>query len=162
VGDTVFVHGGVLPQHVEYGIERINAETSHWMRGELEQAAIIHRADSPVWTRDYGGPSVVGPACRALENALSALKAKRMVVGHTTQKSGISAACSEKVWRIDVGMSSYYGARPAEVLEIRGDRIRAIVEKPQPIDAPRDAGARPEPFMVDAAVSKPEPVLVSP
>ncbi|GFH09483.1 Shewanella-like protein phosphatase 2 [Haematococcus lacustris] len=25
VGSTVFVHGGVLPEHVEYGLERINS-----------------------------------------------------------------------------------------------------------------------------------------
>jgi hypothetical protein len=27
VGSTVFVHGGLLPQHVDYGLERINKET---------------------------------------------------------------------------------------------------------------------------------------
>ncbi|KAL6751357.1 Metallo-dependent phosphatase-like protein [Haematococcus lacustris] len=31
VGSTVFVHGGVLPEHVEYGLERINRETRQWM-----------------------------------------------------------------------------------------------------------------------------------
>lgn len=28
VGSTVFVHGGLLPSHVEYGLERINRCTS--------------------------------------------------------------------------------------------------------------------------------------
>jgi hypothetical protein len=34
VNDTVFAHGGLLPIHVEYGIERINAEVAAWMRGD--------------------------------------------------------------------------------------------------------------------------------
>jgi hypothetical protein len=34
VGSTVFVHGGVLPAHVEYGLERINAETQRWLLGD--------------------------------------------------------------------------------------------------------------------------------
>jgi hypothetical protein len=33
VGTTVFAHGGVLPEHIAYGLHRINAETSAWMRG---------------------------------------------------------------------------------------------------------------------------------
>jgi len=35
VNDTVFAHGGLLPIHVNYGLERINAEMAAWMRGDL-------------------------------------------------------------------------------------------------------------------------------
>ena len=31
VGGTVFVHGGLLPHHVEFGLARINSETATWM-----------------------------------------------------------------------------------------------------------------------------------
>jgi hypothetical protein len=34
VGSTLFVHGGVLPAHVEYGLAAINAETQAWLMGE--------------------------------------------------------------------------------------------------------------------------------
>ena len=34
VNDTMFAHGGVLMGHVQYGLERINAEVSAWMRGD--------------------------------------------------------------------------------------------------------------------------------
>jgi hypothetical protein len=34
VGDSVFVHGGLLKANVEYGLERINAEVNEWIRGE--------------------------------------------------------------------------------------------------------------------------------
>ena len=36
VNDTVFAHGGLLPEHVEYGIETINAEVAAWMRADEE------------------------------------------------------------------------------------------------------------------------------
>ena len=31
VGDTLFVHAGVLPHHVDYGLERINSEAKAWV-----------------------------------------------------------------------------------------------------------------------------------
>lgn len=34
VNDTMFAHGGVLTGHVQYGLERINAEVAAWMRGD--------------------------------------------------------------------------------------------------------------------------------
>ena len=36
VGSTLFAHGGVLPHHVQYGLERINQETSEWIRGDAK------------------------------------------------------------------------------------------------------------------------------
>ena len=36
VGSTMFAHGGVLPHHVQYGLERINQETSEWIRGDAK------------------------------------------------------------------------------------------------------------------------------
>eukprot|EP01025_Chloroclados_australasicus_P066482 TRINITY_DN91756_c0_g1_i6.p1 TRINITY_DN91756_c0_g1~~TRINITY_DN91756_c0_g1_i6.p1 ORF type:complete len:356 (-),score=12.43 TRINITY_DN91756_c0_g1_i6:880-1845(-) len=34
VNDTLFAHGGVLPVHIDYGLQRINQEVCSWMRGE--------------------------------------------------------------------------------------------------------------------------------
>ena len=50
-----------------------------------------------------------------------------MVVGHTVQREGITSACDEKVWRIDVGLARLYKGKPA-VLEIRGDTVRKLGE----------------------------------
>jgi hypothetical protein len=33
VGSTVFAHGGILPHHVDYGLEHINKEVSEWIGG---------------------------------------------------------------------------------------------------------------------------------
>ena len=124
VGDTVYVHGGLLPAHVRHGLARYNADASAWLRGEIPLPAALHRLDSPVWTRAYAGPADAA-TCERLGAALAELGAKRLVVGHTPQVKGISDACGGLVWRIDVGMARHYGGRPA-VLEITDDRVRTL------------------------------------
>jgi hypothetical protein len=122
VADTVFVHGGVLPEHVRYGIDAINREAAAWMRGERTAPAILMQEDAPVWTRLYSNDPD-REACAQLERVLGTVGAKRMVVGHTPQPRGISAACGEKVWRIDTGMSHVYGG-PLQWIEIEAGRVR--------------------------------------
>lgn len=137
IGDTVFVHGGVLPKHVQYGLSRMNREVSAWMAGEAPAApAIVKSEDGPIWTRRYSAAPDRGD-CAVLEEALAAMGAKRMVVGHTVQREGITSACNEKVWRIDVGLSHTYGGKPA-ALEVRGDAVRALTEA---APAPEASGA---------------------
>ncbi|MCB9795755.1 MAG: metallophosphoesterase [Alphaproteobacteria bacterium] len=116
VGDTVFVHGGVLPEHAEVGLETINAEVQAWIRGDAAPPERWLSGDGPVWTRDYSDDEAA-PACEALTEALELLGAARMVVGHTVQDQA-NPACDGKVWRMDVGMAAYYGGRPA-ALELR-------------------------------------------
>jgi hypothetical protein len=118
VGDSVFAHGGVLPDHVSYGIARINAETRAWMHGGQAQApAIVTSERGPDWVRDFSQDPVSEEECALLGRALDALGAQRMVIGHTVQKSGISSACGERVYRIDVGLSRFYGG-PIQILQI--------------------------------------------
>lgn len=127
VGESVFVHGGVLPEHARYGPDRLNAQTAAWMRGEAPPPAILMQPDSPVWTRQYSSEHE-SAACTQLQAALRELGATRMIVGHTPQSGGISSACGDKVWRIDTGMSHFYGGR-LQVLAIEGG-------KPRPWSAP--------------------------
>lgn len=128
VGDSVFVHGGVLPEHLSYGIERINRETREWMRsGDRVAPASIASERAPVWVRDYSLDPVPDSTCAMLEQVLAMLGVKRMVVGHTTQHHGITSACGDRVYRIDVGLSRYYGSGPIQVLEITTEgRVRTL------------------------------------
>lgn len=128
VGDTVFVHGGILPQVAEYGIERLNQETRQWLRKEREcPPELLFPSEGPIWSRHYSDEPDEND-CAMLTEALDRLGATRMVVGHTIQETGISPACEEKVWRIDVGMAAAYGGEVG-ILEISGDRVR-ILQKP--------------------------------
>jgi hypothetical protein len=54
-----------------------------------------------------------------------------MVVGHTVQHRGVNGACEGHLWRIDVGLSHYFGG-PIQVLEIRGDDIAVLREASPP------------------------------
>lgn len=129
VGRSVFVHGGVLPQHVPNGVEslaQLNADVRAWLSGRADETALRSNVldnEGVVWTRMYARDDA--EACGQLGEALRRLDADRMVVGHTPQKTGITSACDERVWRVDVGMAKHYGGS-VQVLEIVGDTVRAL------------------------------------
>ena len=128
VGDTLFVHGGVLPKHVEYGLDAINYDAKAWMLwDDLDIPAVLDEDDSPVWFRGYG--EVETTDCSLLEQTLAAAGAKRMVVAHTPQLDGISWDCDDKLYRVDTGMSAYYGG-PVEVLEIGRQHVWVVSVAP--------------------------------
>ncbi|URE19219.1 serine threonine-protein phosphatase [Musa troglodytarum] len=103
VDDWIFCHGGLLPHHVAYGLERMNKEVSFWMRDFSESndspavPFIATRGyDSIVWNRLY------------------------------SRDSADANKYNERIWCIDVGMSSgVLNSRP-EVLEIVDDKARVI------------------------------------
>ena len=125
VGDSMFVHGGILPEHVAYGLARLDRETRAWVRGERSaMPEPLAADDGPVWTRAYSADPQSAD-CAALREVLARLGARRMVVGHTVQAQGINAACDGQVWRIDVGLATTYGG-PLQVLEIVGGAPRVL------------------------------------
>ena len=124
VGDNVFVHGGVRPAHLDYGLERINDEFRAWAAGEGPVPEWVETKDNPTWTRWYSDEPDADD-CRALGAVLDRLGAERMIVGHTVQDGGITSWCGGRVWCVDVGMSAHYGGEPA-ALEITGDTVRVL------------------------------------
>lgn len=126
VGETAFVHGGILPSHVDYGLEAINQDVRAWMRGERAAPAIID-GGGPLWVRNYSDLTGLDD-CDMLREVLVAIPAKRMVVAHTVQ-DGINSECDGQVWRVDVGLAAYYGG-PTEALEITDDGVRVIQGMP--------------------------------
>lgn len=151
VGDSVFVHGGLLERHLRYGLGRINREIQAWMREPESHAAPRASTDEngPLWLRAYskGVPSTSD--CAELARVLAALSAKRLVVGHTVQPRGINAACGGNVWRIDVGMSRAFHdpgstSTPVSVLEIKGAETHVLegaVPSPRPSSAASSAAS---------------------
>ena len=122
VGDTVFVHGGILPEHAAAGLDTINREVQAWIRGETEPPETWISGEAPVWTRIYSDEDA--PDCEQLSEALATLGAARMVVGHTVQDRA-NPDCDDQVWRMDVGMAEHYGGSSAAV-EIRGDVVTLL------------------------------------
>ena len=124
LGRTIFTHAGILPEHVDMGLDRMEADVRAWLLGQAAQPEWIRGDLSPVWNRTYSGePSV--ESCDILDTVLQRLELDRMVVGHTVQDAGITAYCGGRLWCIDVGLAARYGGAP-EVLEIRGDRVRSL------------------------------------
>jgi hypothetical protein len=139
VGDTVFVHGGILPATVIFGLDRINEESRAWLRGELaEPPEVLLSRWGPVWSRHYSAEPDEGD-CALLARSLRMIGAERMVVGHTVTEGGPGPKCGGLVWCIDVGLSAQYGG-PTAILEIVGGEVRAVCE---PDSIPREAQERP-------------------
>ena len=129
IGDTVFAHGGVLPQWARYGIDRINNDVAAWLAGRSEEPTPTlglddgSADDGVMWSRHFAVDWAAG--CTVLAESLKILGARRMVVAHTVQKE-ITSRCEERAWAIDVGISRYYGG-DLQVLEILDDqKVRVI------------------------------------
>ncbi len=136
VGDTLFAHGGVLPEHVDYGLDRINREASAFLAGKLrELPRVLGGDDAPDWVRVYASPEVDDATCQVLGRVLQQVGAKRLVVGHTVQEHGISSACQDRVFRIDIGLSAFYGVKPPQVLELTATGARILSEAAAPATA---------------------------
>lgn len=136
IGDNIFVHGGINPEHLMFGgrnpihaidtLAELNRDAREFLLGKGNLPMLLRGGKSPVWLRDYSRP-IVGSGsetCRSLADTLRMVKAKRMIVGHTPQSQGINSACGGKVWRIDTGMSASYGGVPEAIEITRRGAIR--------------------------------------
>jgi hypothetical protein len=117
IGRTVFVHGGITPAMAELGLEQLNARVQAAVAGQADPSVLGD--EGPLWYRGYLQRGLTD-SCPDLEQALRSLKADRMVVGHTTQRSGeVAVRCNGALLGIDTGISDHYGAHLA-ALELRG------------------------------------------
>lgn len=125
VDDTVFVHGGVSARTAEDAgsVGALAAQVRAALAGS--GPAGVLGPEGPLWYRGYlQAPEAV--ACEELGRALSALGAERMVVGHTTQRTGtVAVRCGGRLLGIDTGISAYYGGHLSAV-ELREGAAVAI------------------------------------
>lgn len=124
IGRNLFVHGGIRPEHLFYGLERLNADTRAWLSGEAPQPEIYEQPDDPVWSRHYSD-APDGQDCADLAQVLHDLDCDRIVMGHTVQETGITAYCDDRAWCLDSGAAEYYGGL-VQVLEITPVGIRVL------------------------------------
>ncbi|KAF8393782.1 hypothetical protein HHK36_019980 [Tetracentron sinense] len=131
IGESVFVHGGLLQNHVFYGLERINEEVRDWISGLKGRFSpgIARGRNSVLWLRRFSAKNC---DCSTLEHVLATIPgAKRMIMGHTIQEAGINSVCENRAIRIDVGMSKGCGDGLPEVLEINGNsELRVLTSNP--------------------------------
>ncbi len=135
VNDTVFVHGGITPQSVKYGLVKLHEEMRDWMLGKSSSSGIPslfqELADThPSWSRLYSDGTPSDEVCKELKEVLATLAVKRMVVGHTPQLEGMNSVCDGLVWRIDIGLSQGFFPVLApvqpRVFEIANNEIKIL------------------------------------
>ena len=79
-----------------------------------------------------GGSAAERSRCGEAAKALDALGLRRMVVGHTPQiTAGINACCGGRVYRIDTGLSSFYGGMKQCLEVVSNERPRVISSTPE-------------------------------
>ena len=96
IGETVFVHGGVLPHVVDYGIERLNQQTRDWIRGDRPYPPeLLLASDGPEWSRHYSAAWWSATPCRMRASPPPAVA---RYGGSTWDWRGTSAA-ARRSWR---------------------------------------------------------------
>jgi len=132
VGDTIYAHAGVAPEHVTEGVDKLNEHAREVLLDtpsveDLYQLFLknashpIHNdpvfdkaGTGPTWMRDFAN-NPESQMCSQLEKTLELTNTKRMIVGHTVQSFGkIRTKCHNKLILIDIGISrciagGYYG-----------------------------------------------------
>ena len=124
IGDTVFVHGGVSRQFARPAAT-LSQEVRLAMLGQGDRSILSEKG--PLWYRGYWRQTE-SQACEEAEFVLGQLGAKRMVMGHTTQRDGqIHSRCNGTLFAIDTGISRHYGEHPS-ALRLTGETVEAVYE----------------------------------
>merc|ERR1712228_181795 len=72
--------------------------------------------------------------CNMLNDLFKIYDVKRMIIGHNLQTSGVVGTyCNEKLYLIDVGMSSFYGGNLAALeINTRTDEVKILTDPNKP------------------------------
>ncbi len=140
IGSWVFVHAGILPRHIQKNntgdkwFESVNNLMRLFMQGkkttfdpEIQQ--LFLDKNGVIWDRDYGSEQ---PECSTWDKTKRLLGVDKIVVGHTIQDQ-INSKCDNKIWRVDVGISTLFGTNNMQVLEILDDGVSLAKNKFKPI-----------------------------
>lgn len=125
IGDYIFVHAGFVDKFLEtlkikdkHGLYHVGVLLRKWLLNLIDQDNVINiikgKEYSMFWDRILGNlPSNLNnndPQCiEHLEKSLKIFGVGHMFIGHTPQfvhKHGINSTCGDKLWRVDIGMSS--------------------------------------------------------
>ena len=141
IGDWIFVHGGLLPSHLEYlktslknrklesngntrlkgFIYRINDLVKGILLGNIkmhdispEEEKILFDSDGIFWTRKYSSKKNNDNRCGLILDTLNLMNLNLETGGIVvghTPQNHINSVCNDKIWRIDTGMSEAFGRR---------------------------------------------------
>ena len=116
IGNFIFTHAGVVPENVKdfkdsnQFINHVNNLMREFLQGKRDQTDdeiqkyFLQKDTSIIWNRHYGNEIT---NCSKVEKVTKMLNVGHMIVGHTVQQK-INSQCSDKLWRVDVGISSIF------------------------------------------------------
>jgi hypothetical protein len=133
---NVFVHGGVLPMHLDYGLDRLNDEVRDWLLGLGEPPEFIHTGNSPTWTRDYSD-EVEAEDCQQLAEVLERLGAKMAGCGASMRAWPNTTAAGSRCWR-STEMKSVFCVRTRSIEGNRASGLE-ILQLPGPVENDPDS-----------------------
>jgi TPR repeat protein len=157
IDDTLFVHGGISPKFVSWGMDEINRR----VRDELHDLGLLHGGivtaqDGPLWYRGLaeGDEKQLEPLVDAI---LANYGVKRIVIGHSFANSAITPRFGGKVILIDIGLSRIYDniSRLACLL-IENGQIYAL-HHGQKLELPKDSGPDMLRYLKQCAALDPRP-----
>jgi len=119
-------YNGITPEH-QASIDQLLELNDGW----------LHSLGGPIWYRGNVGCSPLIEIDKLAE-ALAAINAERLVVGHTWAPNGhVMSYLDERLYRVDTGMlTEYYGGRAA-ALVIENGSVRVAYEDQDGLSRPR-------------------------
>ena len=130
VGSFLFTHAGVVPNNIKdvknpkKFINDVNNLMREFLQGKKDEndkeikKYFLEKETSIIWNRQYGNEQ---PNCNEVEKVTKTLNVGSLIVGHTIQNK-INSKCDNKLWRVDVGISSIFNNEEnSSVLEILDD-----------------------------------------
>jgi hypothetical protein len=149
INGIVFLHGGISEPVSMMGCDGINAAVRKDLLSlpvPLEQVASLFSAGEtgPLWYRGLANEpeASLGPT---LDVILERLKARAIVIGHTTVPGAITPRLGGRVIQIDTGMvnGEFYPGGVPSALELQGDKATAIyLDRREPLVVPNLIGAK--------------------
>jgi hypothetical protein len=160
IDGTLFLHGGISPKYVEWGIRRLNEQA----REELADFAklkggVVMDDEGPLWYRGLAqGDEKLEPHVQAV---LKSFGVARIAIGHTFTEGAIVPRFGGRVLQIDVGLSRVYDARLRQAcLEIDQDQPH-VLHRGKRLDLPSDGGRDLLRYFKEAAALDPAPSSLS-
>jgi len=150
INGILFMHGGISEPVSMMGCEGINAAVRKDLLSvpvPLEKVATLFSASEtgPLWYRGLAGEPEASLA-PTLDVILERMKARAIVIGHTTVAGKLTPRLGGRVILIDTGMvnGEFYPGGVASALELQGNKATAIyLDRREPLAVPGLAPATP-------------------
>lgn len=126
INDTLFLHGGISPQYVDWTLKQINERVAIEL-GDfslLVEGGMLTASEGPVWYRGLAEKPEEEERAH-VDRTLESFGIRRVVIGHTPTDGTVVPRFGGRVVQIDVGLSAAYGGRLA-CLVIEGDAAYVV------------------------------------